>query len=98
MTSLPLYKLQAVPTATAAALGSGACYLKGFIVVGGSDASGVEFKNAASDTGTVLMSYKVATATSSPFIDLSEIGGIDFNVGCWCKPSGTGCVVYAWFE
>jgi hypothetical protein len=98
MAVLPLFKVQTVPTATAAVLGSGNVKLMAFMVVGGSDASGVEFKNAGSDTGTVLISYKVGTAVSSPLIDLSELGGVDFSVGCWCKPSGTGCVVYCWFE
>lgn len=94
---LPLYKLQTVPAATPAALGAGPCVLKGLYLYGGSLASSVEFKNALTDTGTVLFSIDVL-ATAGQFIDLSKLGGIRFDVGCFCKPAGTGAIVYAWFE
>jgi len=91
------YRIQTVPVATAAALGSGAVTLKGFILYGGSAASSVEFKNAATDTGDVLLSADVI-ATQSLFVDMTAIGGVSFSVGCFCKPAGTGAIVYAWFE
>lgn len=90
--------LQAVPVATAAALGSGPVILRGFYLYGGSANSSVEFKNAATDTGTVLFSADVLIA-SGQFIDLTMInGGIPFSVGCFCKPAGAGAIVYAWYD
>lgn len=97
MSSLPLYKTQTVPTASAAALGSGAVRLMGFYLFGGSAASSVEFKNAATDTGTVLFGANCATAIGQ-WVDLTEMGGIIFSTGCFCKPAGTAAIVYAFFE
>jgi hypothetical protein len=91
------YQLQTVVTASAARLGVGK-RLMGFILFGGSAASSVEFKNAETDTGTVLLSYNVAANTSSPLIDLTELGGIEFSTAIFCKPAGTAAIVYAWFE
>lgn len=97
MNSMSIYNLQTVPVATAARLGARPCRLMGFYLYGGSAASSVEFKNAATDTGTVLFSADTLTA-SGQFIDLTPFGGITFDVGCFCKPAGTGAIVYAWYD
>ena len=91
------YNLQAVPTASAARLGAKPVRLMGFYLYGGSAASSVEFKNAATDTGTVLFSADCATAIGQ-WVDLSEMGGIEFSTGCFCKPAGTGAIVYAFYD
>lgn len=91
------YAVQTVPATTAAALGSGAVVLKGFYLYGGSAASSVEFKNAATDTGTVLFSADAPIGIGQ-FVDLTDIGGIAFSVGCFCKPAGTGAIVYAFYD
>lgn len=91
------YELQAVPVASPARLGAKPVTLMGFYLYGGSAASSVEFKNAATDTGTVLFSADTIIADGR-FIDLSEMGGITFSVGCFCKPAGAGAIVYAFFE
>lgn len=97
MSSMALYNLQTVPVATAARLGAKACRLMGFYLYGGSANSSVEFKNAATDTGTVLFSADTLIA-SGQFVDLTPFGGIVFDVGCFCKPAGAGAIVYAWYE
>ncbi len=89
--------LQAVPVASAAALGSGPVTLLGFYLYGGSANSSVQFKNAATDTGTVLFSADTLIA-SGQWVDLSEFGGIAFSVGCFCKPAGAGSIVYAFYD
>jgi uncharacterized membrane protein YgdD (TMEM256/DUF423 family) len=94
---LAQYNLQAVPVATAARLGARATRLMAVYLYAGSAASSVEFKNAATDTGTVLFSMDTLTA-SGQFVDLTPLGGIAFDVGCFCKPAGTVALVYAWFE
>jgi hypothetical protein len=91
------FQLQTVTAASAAALGVGPKRLMGFYLYGGSAASSVEFKNAATDTGTVFFSADCAVAIGQ-FVDLTEMGGIEFSVGCFCKPAGTGAIVYAFFE
>lgn len=95
--SMSKYNRQTVTTAAAARLGAKPVTLMGFYLYGGSAASSVEFKNAATDTGTVLFSADTLTA-SGQFVDLTEFGGITFDVGCFCKPAGTGAIVYAWYE
>ena len=87
-----------VPTASPAQVGTtGARRLMGVSLFGGSAASSVEFKNAATDTGTVLFSVDVL-ANDSKWVDLSELGGIEFSTACFCKPAGTAAVVYAFYE
>lgn len=95
--SSQIYHLQAVPTATPAALEARPVRLMAVYLYGGSAASSVEFKNAATDTGTVLFSMDTLTA-SGQFVDLSPFGGINFSVGCFVKPAGTGAIAYCWFE
>lgn len=94
--SLPLYQTQTVPTATPARLGVGK-RLMGFVLFGGSADSQVEFKNATSDTGTVLMGAN-ALADTTVVVDLTPFGGVEFSTAIFCKPAGTGAIVYAWFE
>ncbi len=97
MSSVQRYELQAVTTASAARLGAKPVRLVAVYLYGGSGATSCEFKNAATDTGTVLFSMDTLTA-SGQFVDLSEFGGIQFNVGCFVKPAGTGGIAYCWFE
>ena len=91
------YNLQAVPTATAARLGAKPVRLVAVYLYGGSAATSCEFKDAATDTGTVLFSMDTLTA-SGQFIDLSPFGGISFSTGCFVKPAGTGGIAYCWYE
>lgn len=91
------YNTQTVPAATPARLAAKPVRLMGFYLYGGSAASSVEFKNGATDTGTVLFSADCAVAIGQ-WVDLTEFGGIEFDVGCFCKPAGTGAIVYAFFE
>jgi len=97
MTSTPQFKTQTVPAATPAALSSTPCRLMAVYLYGGSAASSVEFKNAATDTGTVLFSMDTV-ANQGHWVNLEELGGIPFSTACFCKPAGTGAIVYAWFE
>lgn len=97
MASAQNYNLQAVPTATAARLGAKPIRLVAVYLYGGSGATSCEFKNAATDTGTVLFSMDTLTS-SGQFVDLSEFGGINFSVGCFVVPAGTGAIAYCWYE
>jgi hypothetical protein len=67
------------------------------VLFGGSAASQVELKNAATDTGTVLYGLNTPTADSRKD-DFSNVGGIAFPVGCFVKPAGTGAIAYVWWE
>ena len=98
MSSLPLYQTQAVVAATPALVGAvGQRRLMGVVLFGGSANSQVEFKNAITDTGTVLLSLNCLASTSTG-VDLSELGGIAFDTGIFCKPAGTGAIAYVWYE
>lgn len=56
-----------------------------------------EFKNAATDTGTVLLTV-AGLASTVVDIDLSSVGGIVFSTAIFAKPTGTGNIVYAWYR
>lgn len=97
MASIPLYKTQTVPEAPAAALGSGAVKLMKVVIGGHTANTTVVFKNAATDTGTILLTVS-ALANQTKECDLTDVGGIYFSTGCFCKPTGTAAVAYAWYE
>jgi hypothetical protein len=93
-----LHSTQIVPAATPAQVGAtGARRLMGVILFGGSADSQVEFKNAATDTGTVLLSLNCLAKTSTG-VDLSSLGGLSFSTAIFCKPAGTGAICYVWYE
>lgn len=96
--SLPLYKTAIVPASAAAQVGAtGVRRLMGVLLFGGSANSQVEFKNAATDTGTVLLGVNAVIGTTS-FVDLSEFGGILFDTAIYCKPAGAGAIAYVWYD
>lgn len=92
-----VFNIQMVPVATAARLGAKPVTLMAVYLYGGSAASSVEFKNAATDTGTVLFSMDTPAAEGQ-YVDLSTLGGITFDVGCFVKPAGTASLVYCWYQ
>lgn len=92
------YNYQIVPTGTPAQVGpTGQRRLVGVSLFGGSGASSVQFKNAATDTGDVLFSMNALTADNK-FVDLSALGGVSFSTAIYCKPAGTGAIVHVWYE
>jgi hypothetical protein len=96
--SSPAYSTAIVTAAAAAKVGdTGARRLMGVILFGGSADSQVEFKNAATDTGDVLLSLN-CFAGSSTGVDLSALGGLAFSTAMFCKPAGTGAIAYVWYE
>jgi len=97
-TALPIFKTQSVATGAAALAGAaGKRRLMGVLLFGGSANSQVEFKDAATDTGTVLLSVNVL-ANDTKFMDLISLGGLLFNTGLFVKPAGTGAIAYVWYE
>ena len=95
--SSPLFSTATVTAASPAQVGTGARRLMGVILFGGSADSQVEFKNAATDTGTVLLTLNCLAKTTTG-VDLSALGGITFSTAIFCKPAGTGAIAYVWYE
>lgn len=90
---------QTVPAATPAKVGeTGARSLLAVIVYGASAITKVEFKNAVTDTGTVLLTLQTADDGVSPFWDFTPLGGIPFSVAMFCKPVGTNALVYVCYQ
>lgn len=95
---LPLFSTQTVPAATAAKVGeTGARRLMKVVLFGGSADSQVEFKNAATDTGTVLLTVNALLDTSFT-VDFTDVGGLIFGTAMFCKPAGTGAIAYVWYD
>jgi hypothetical protein len=98
MIGTPLFRTQTVTAASAAQVGeTGARRLRAFLLYSASADATVEFKNAATDTGTVLLTAN-AIAKTSLFVDLADVGGLDFSTAIFCKPAGSGVICYVWFE
>ena len=95
--SMPIYQTQIVPVATAAKLGAGECRLMKVVIGNHTANTIVEFKNALTDTGTVLLTLSALAVDSKDF-DFTEVGGLEFSTGCFVKPTGTNAVAYCWFE
>lgn len=97
MSAQPRFILQAVPVATAAALGPGPCRLMKVVIGNHTANTTVQFKNALTDTGTVILTLS-ALANDGADFDFTEVGGIAFTTGCFVKPAGTNSIAYCWFE
>lgn len=95
--NLQRYQMQTVPVATPAQVGTGKQNVKAVLLIGGSAASSVELKNAATDTGDVLLTLK-CVANDSRLFCFEELGGIAFSTAVFCKPAGTGAAVQVWYE
>jgi hypothetical protein len=96
MKSVAHHQTQTVPVAAAARLGVGK-RLMGFLLYPAAANSSVEFKDAATDTGTALLTASTL-ANQSLFVDLSDFGGLEFSTAIFCKPAGVGSIVYCWFQ
>ena len=98
ISSLPLFQTQIVPTATAAKVGStGERRLMKVVLFGGTADSQVEFKNAATDTGDVLLTVAALLDTSIE-MDFTDVGGLKFSTAMFCKPAGAGAIAYLWYD
>ena len=92
------YNTAIVIAATPAKVGeTGKRRLMKVVLFGGSADSQVEFKNAITDTGDVLLTVNALLDTSFE-VDFSDVGGIDFDTGMFAKPAGTGAIAYVWFS
>lgn len=92
-----LYQTQTVVTATPAQVGStGKRRLLRAVMYCAADGI-CEFKNAATDTGTVLLTIS-GLAKTTVDVDLTTVGGITFSTAIFAKPTGTGNIVYVFYE
>ena len=66
-------------------------------LAGGSAASKLELKNAATDTGDVLFTLNALT-NDYKSESFSDVGSIPFSTACYAKLSGTGALAYVWYE
>ena len=97
MVSAQMYLTQTVVTATPAKVGKTGKQRIMMLVVYWAANGTAEFKNAITDTGTVLLKVAGLASTCS-IIDLSTVGGLEFDTGIWCNVTGTGNIAYVWFE
>lgn len=96
---LPLFSTQVVPAATPAKVGeTGARRLMKVVVYSATDLLKVEFKNGATDTGDVLLTLQGGDDTPSIEVDFTSVGGLIFGTAMYCKPVGTGGIVYVWYD
>jgi hypothetical protein len=96
MISLPLYNVQTV-SASAKVGVTGQQRLMGVIIGGNTGNATVQFKNAITNTGTILLTVN-ALADVGAEVDLSAMGGIVFGTGIYCVLAGTGAIAYVWYE
>lgn len=86
---------QTVPAATAAKVGdTGPRRLLMVVIYSDSNTTKVEFKNAATDTGTVLLTLQGGDDKNSILYDFTPVGGIAFSTAMFCVPVGTNSIVY----
>ena len=95
----PMFRYQIVPASAAAQVGTTGArrLMKVVLTAGASNAGTCEFKNAATDTGDVLLTLAAVAGTTIE-VDFCEIGGIPFSVAIFGKPAGTGAIAHVWFD
>ena len=97
MSAKPLWRYSGgVATAGAAVVGTPGRVMA-FLLFGGSGNTKVEFTNDADGSGTVVLGCNVLLAQSK-FVDLSQLGGVNFSSKIYAKVTGTGGICYVWFE
>ena len=95
--SMQLYNTQVVPATTAARVGLAAVRLMKVVLYPAAANSICEFKNAATDTGDVLLTVSAIANGHSVEVDFTSVGGLLFSTGMFCKPAGTGSIAYVWY-
>jgi len=93
---MPLYRTQVV-TASIKIGATGARKLLKVVVGGQTDSGKAIFDNSTDGTGTVLLTVS-ALANDECQVDLTKVGGLDFDTAMYCTLSGTGAIAYVWFE
>lgn len=98
MSALPKYQSSIVLTASPAAIATVPIRVMRVEFVGGSANSTFELKNAATDTGDVLITGGALAGTTMPPFDYEAVGGVPFSTACFAKPAGTAAVLRVWWE
>ena len=98
---LALYELQRITGD--AVVYAAPCRIMAVQLEGGSDASSMDFHNDVDSAGgtavygvTAPFTGANASAQSTVFIDLTNLGGVKFSIGCYVDWTGTGVVGYVW--
>lgn len=75
------------------------------LLEGGAAASSVDIYNDIdSANGDILIGLTApftgsnASSQSSVFLNLLDLGGIDFSTGMWAELAGTNAIAYVWFS
>jgi len=93
-----LFNTAIVPAATPAKVGAtGERRLMKLVLFGGTADSQVEFKNAATDTGDVLLTVAALLDTTIE-MDFTRVGGLKFSTAMFAKPAGAGAICYVWYD
>jgi hypothetical protein len=94
----PNCQVAIVPATAAAIVGIAGQRILRKVVIGGATANAtVQFKNAATDTGDVLLTLSCLANDSKEF-SFDDVGGIVFSTAMYCKPAGTGAIAYVWYD
>jgi hypothetical protein len=95
---LPLFKLKIVTSDVAITTAAGHRLMGLVLQAGAGAAATIEFNNSDDNSGSDLFSAYQAQGTTSPFIDLTPVGGILFSEGIYADIGGAGAVAYAWWD
>ena len=75
------------------------------LVEGGSTASSVDIYNDIDSAhGDILIGLTApftnatSSSQSSVFLNLLDLGGVDFSIGMYAELAGTGAIAYIWYS
>ena len=92
-----VFKTQTVVTGSSAQVGTtGQRQIMGVVMYCAADGI-CEFKNAATDTGDVLLTIS-GLAKTTVVLDLTPLGGLIFSTAIFAKPTGTANIVHVWYR
>lgn len=92
-----LAKHRFIRVTESAALAAIPARVYGVMVVGGSAATTLKLYNAANGDGTQTIEFAAAIGTTL-FVDLTEVGPVEFSAKLYAVLAGTGGIAYVWYD
>ena len=95
MSNLPKHRF--IRIGSSAAIAAIPARVYGVMVVGGSAATTLKLYDAADGSGTPTIEFAAAIGTTV-FVDLTEVGPVDFPTKLYAAIAGTGGIAYVWYD
>jgi len=96
MANLPKHNMKALTSS--GAVSATACVVYAILLVPAGVAGTIKLTNDADGSGTAVLTDQAAANGNGHYISFEDIGGVRLASKCYATLSGTGAVVYIWYD